>query len=130
MIGLGRMGMNMARRLLLGGHEVVAYNRTPEKTDQLVKDGATGAYSLPEVVQTLSQPRIVWIMLPAGSLVDKVLEQFRELLSPGDIIIDGGNTYYKDDVRRSQFLAERKIQFVDAGVSGGVWGFIPMNGLP
>ena len=105
----------MARRLLLEGHEVVAYNRTAEKTDQLVKDGATGAYSLPEVVQALSQPRIVWIMLPAGSPVDVHLEQLRELLSPGDIIIDGGNTYYKDDVRRAQFLAERNIQFVDAG---------------
>ena len=122
MIGLGRMGMNMARRLLLEGHEVVAYNRTAEKTDQLVKDGATGAYSLPEVVQALSQPRIVWVMLPAGPPVDAHLEQLRELLSPKDIIIDGGNTYYKDDVRRSEYLAERNIQFVDAGVSGGVWG--------
>lgn len=122
MIGLGRMGMNMAKRLLSGGHQVVAYNRSPQKTDQLVKDGAMGAYSLPEVVQALSPPRIVWIMLPAGSLVDEYLEQFREQLSPGDIIIDGGNTYYKDDVRRSRFLGEKKIQFVDAGVSGGVWG--------
>jgi len=122
MIGLGRMGMNMAKRLLSGGHQVVAYNRSPQKTDQLVKDGAMGAYSLPEVVQALSPPRIVWIMLPAGSLVDEYLEQFREQLSPGDIIIDGGNTYYKDDVRRSRFLVEKEIQFIDAGVSGGVWG--------
>ena len=122
MIGLGRMGMNMAKRLLSDGHRVVAYNRSPQKTDQLVEDGAIGAYSLPEVVQALSPPRIVWIMLPAGSLVDEVLEQLREQLSPGDIIVDGGNTYYKDDIRRSRFLGEKKIQFVDAGVSGGVWG--------
>lgn len=122
MIGLGRMGMNMAKRLLLEGHEVVAYNRTAEKTGQLVKEGALGAYSLPEVVSLLSPPRIVWIMLPAGSLVDSHLEQFREQLSPGDIIIDGGNTYYKDDIRRAEFLGERNIRFVDAGVSGGVWG--------
>ena len=122
MIGLGRMGMNMVRRLLPAGHEVVAYNRTPEKTNQMVKDGAMGAYSLPEVVQKLPQPRIVWIMLPAGPLVDEYLEKFREQLSPGDIIIDGGNTYYKDDIRRASFLAEKEIRFVDAGVSGGVWG--------
>ncbi len=122
MIGLGRMGMNMAKRLLSGGHQVVAYNRSPQKTDQLVKNGAVGVYSLPEAVQALSPPRIVWIMLPAGSLVDDYLEQFREQLSPGDIIVDGGNTYYKDDVRRSRFLGEKKIQLVDAGVSGGVWG--------
>ena len=122
MTGLGRMGMNMAKRLLVGGHQVVAYNRSPEKTDQLVKDGAVGAYSISDVVALLSPPRIVWIMLPAGHVVDEHLEQFREILSPGDIVIDGGNTYYKDDLRRSQFLAEKNIQFVDAGVSGGVWG--------
>ncbi len=122
MIGLGRMGMNMAGRLLLEGHRVVAYNRTVEKTDQLVKDGAIGAYSLSEVVKALSPPRIVWIMLPAGSLVDAHLEQFRESLSSGDIIIDGGNTRYKDDIRRARFLGEKGIQFVDVGVSGGIWG--------
>jgi len=122
MTGLGRMGMNMAKRLLVGGHQVVAYNRSPEKTDQLVKDGAVGAYSISDVVALLSPPRIVWIMLPAGHVVDEHLEQFREILSPGDIVVDGGNTYYKDDLRRSQFLAEKNIQFVDAGVSGGVWG--------
>ncbi|MCF8130149.1 MAG: decarboxylating 6-phosphogluconate dehydrogenase [Deltaproteobacteria bacterium] len=122
MTGLGRMGMNMAKRLLVGGHQVVAYNRSPEKTDQLVKDGAVGAYSISDVVALLSPPRIVWIMLPAGHVVDEHLEQFREILSPGDIVIDGGNTYYKDDLRRSQFLAEKNIQFVDAGVSGGVCG--------
>ena len=122
MIGLGRMGMNMARRLLLEGHQVVVYNRTAEKTDQLVKDGAIGAYSLSEVVKALSPPRVVWFMLPAGPLVDEHLERFREHMSPGDIIIDGGNTHYKDDIRRARFLAEKEIRFVDAGVSGGIWG--------
>ena len=123
MIGLGRMGMNMAKRLLGGGHEVVAYNRSPEKTDAMVKEeGAIGAYSLAEVVEKLSQPRIVWIMLPAGQAVDDHIHQLKDLLSPGDIIIDGGNTYYKDDIRRAELLVEKNIRFVDAGVSGGIWG--------
>jgi len=121
-VGLGRMGMNMARRLLNGGHEVVAYNRTAEKTDKMVKEGATGAYSLSEVVEKLSPPRVVWIMLPAGSAVDDHISQFKEILSSGDIVVDGGNTYYKDDIRRAEFLADKGIQFMDAGVSGGIWG--------
>ena len=122
MIGLGRMGMNMAKRLLGGGHQVVVYNRTPSKTDQMVKEGAIGAYSLAEVVEKLSPPRITWIMLPAGSAVDDHIAQLKALLSPDDIIVDGGNTYYKDDIRRSDLVAEKKIRFVDAGVSGGIWG--------
>ncbi len=122
MIGLGRMGMNMAKRLLLGGHEVVAVNRTPTKTDQLVKEGAIGAYSISEVVDKLSHPRVTWIMLPAGSTVDEHINQFKEILSPDDIVIDGGNTYYKDDIRRGEQLAKRGIKFMDAGVSGGIWG--------
>jgi 6-phosphogluconate dehydrogenase len=122
MIGLGRMGMNMARRLLQGGHEVVAFNRTPGNTDDLVKERAVGAYSLSEVVERLSGPRVVWIMLPAGAIVDEHLLQFREILSPGDIIVDGGNSFYKDDLRRSKQLAEKNIHFLDAGVSGGIWG--------
>ena len=122
MIGLGRMGMNMARRLLQGGHEVVAYNRTPQKTDELGKQGAVAAYSLAEVVERLSAPRVVWIMLPAGSAVDDHLLQFKDLLSPDDIVIDGGNTFYKDDIRRADLLAEKGIRFVDVGVSGGIWG--------
>ncbi len=122
MIGLGRMGMTMARRLLKGGHEVVAFNRTPTKTDQMVKEGAIGAYSLSEVVEKLSPPRVVWIMLPAGATIDDHITQFREILSPRDIVVDGGNTYYKDDIRRAEFLTEKSIQFMDAGVSGGIWG--------
>jgi len=123
MIGLGRMGMNMAKRLLRGSHEVVAYNRSPEKTDALVEEeGAAGAYSLSEVVEKLSQPRIVWIMLPAGQAVDDHIHQLKDLLSPGDIVIDGGNTYYKDDIRRAKHLAEKNIRYTDVGVSGGIWG--------
>ena len=122
MIGLGRMGMNMAKRLLKGGHQVIAYNRSPEKTKQLVEDGAIGAYSLSEVAEKLSSPRIVWMMLPAGQAVDDHILEFKDLLSPDDIVIDGGNTYYKDDIRRAKLLEEKGIRFMDAGVSGGIWG--------
>jgi len=122
MVGLGRMGMNMARRLLRGGHEVVAYNRSKQKTDTLVKEGAIGAYSLKEAVEKLTPPRVIWIMLPAGSTVDEHIHQFKELLSPGDIIVDGGNTNYRDDIQRAGLLSDKKIHFVDAGVSGGIWG--------
>jgi len=121
-IGLGRMGMNMAKRLLLGGHEVLAFNRTPAKTDQLVKEGAIGAYSISEVVEKLSHPRVTWIMLPAGSTVDEHINQLKEILSPDDIVIDGGNTYYKDDIRRGDLLAKSGVKFMDVGVSGGIWG--------
>ena len=121
-IGLGRMGMNMAKRLLQGGHQVVAFNRTPNKTDRLVKEGAIGAYSVSEVVNRLSHPRVIWIMLPAGSAVDKHINQLKEILSPNDIVIDGGNTYYKDDIHRNALLAKRGIKFIDTGVSGGIWG--------
>jgi 6-phosphogluconate dehydrogenase len=116
------MGMNMVRRLLKGDHQVVAYNRTPNKTDQIVKEGAIGVYSLPELVEKLPAPRVVWLMLPAGPTIDDHLAQLKELLSDGDMVIDGGNTYYKDDIRRAEMLAEKGIQFVDAGVSGGIWG--------
>jgi len=122
MIGLGRMGMNMAKRLLLGGHEVIAYNRTSKKTDQIAAEGAVAAYSLKEVVENMTKPRAVWIMLPAGAVVDDALNQLKDLLSPGDIVIDGGNTYYRDDVRRAEMLAVKDIRFMDAGVSGGIWG--------
>jgi 6-phosphogluconate dehydrogenase len=122
MIGLGRMGMNMAKRLLIGGHEVVAFNRTPSKTDQLVKQGAAGAYSIKEVVERLSPPRIIWLMLPAGPIIDDHIIKLKEILTTGDIVIEGGNTYYKDDIRRAGQLAEKGIKFMDVGVSGGIWG--------
>ena len=123
MIGLGRMGMNMAKRLLRGGHELVAYNRTPEKTDTLVREeGAQGAYSLAEVVDKLEKPRVLWLMLPAGGIVDDHIRTLKGLLDSGDIIIDGGNSYYKDDKRRADILKQSGINYVDAGVSGGIWG--------
>lgn len=122
MIGLGRMGMNMAKRLLQGGHEVVAYNRTPEKTEEIVREGAIGSFSLTELVDNLSAPRVVWLMIPAGKPVDDNLEQLKELLASGDIVIDGGNTHYKDDIRRAAMHAEKGIKFMDVGVSGGIWG--------
>jgi len=122
MIGLGRMGMNMARRLIQGQHELLAYNRTPAKTDELVKEGALGAYSLEEVADKLDRPRVVWLMLPAGDTVDEHLVRLSDLLDPGDIVVEGGNTHYKDDVRRASTLAEKDIRFLDAGVSGGIWG--------
>jgi len=122
MIGLGRMGMNMSKRLLKEGHQLIAYNRSPEKTKQLVKEGAVGAYSLKEVVEQLQPPRIAWIMLPAGQAVDDHINQLKDFLEPGDIVIDGGNTYYKDDIRRAKLLEEKGIRFMDAGVSGGIWG--------
>jgi 6-phosphogluconate dehydrogenase len=114
--------MNMSKRLLKGGHDVIAYNRTANKTDQIVKEGAIGAYSLDELVEKLSIPRVVWMMLPAGAAVDEHIDQLKGLLSSGDIVIDGGNTYYRDDIRRAELLAEKGIIFMDAGVSGGIWG--------
>jgi 6-phosphogluconate dehydrogenase len=122
MIGLGRMGMNMVRRLLRDNHEIVAYNRTPQKTEEIAGEGASAAYSLSEVVDKLSAPRVVWMMLPSGPVVDEHLVQLREILSPGDTVIDGGNTYYKDDIRRADSLLEKGIRFMDVGVSGGIWG--------
>ncbi|SPD74664.1 putative 6-phosphogluconate dehydrogenase YqeC [uncultured Desulfobacterium sp.] len=122
MVGLGRMGMNMARRLLMGHHDVVAFNRTKNKTEEMVKEGAVGAFSLETMVLELPLPRIVWLMLPEGRVVDDHIRQFADLLAPGDIVVDGGNTYYKDDIRRAELLSKRNIHFLDVGVSGGIWG--------
>lgn len=122
MIGLGRMGMNMSRRLLKGGHGTVVYNRTADKVNLMVSEGAEGAFSLKELVSKLAPPRIIWMMLPAGGITDSHLKQLSVLLSPGDIIIDGGNSYYKDAVRRAGELGLSGIGFIDAGVSGGIWG--------
>jgi 6-phosphogluconate dehydrogenase len=122
MIGLGRMGMNMARRLLRGGHQVVAYNRTRDRTEEIMKEGAAGGFSLQELVEKLETPRVVWLMLPAGKIIDEHLEKLRYLLAPGDIIVDGGNSRYQDDIRRAAYLKGAGIHYVDAGVSGGIWG--------
>jgi 6-phosphogluconate dehydrogenase len=122
MIGLGRMGMNMARRLLRGKHEVVVWNRTQEKVKQMEKEGAIGSASLEEMVQKLSAPRVLWIMLPAGKIVDDAIETLAPLLSPGDIIVDGGNSKFRDDIRRAEELKKSAIHYVDAGISGGIWG--------
>jgi 6-phosphogluconate dehydrogenase len=123
MLGLGRMGGNMARRLLESGHRVVGWNRSPEVTRELAAEaGLTPAMSFKEVVELLPAPRPIWIMLPAGHITDEAIEQLMDLLSEGDIIIDGGNTYYKDDIRRAAMLSEKGIKYVDCGTSGGIWG--------
>lgn len=121
-IGLGRMGANMARRLIQGQHEVVVYNRTQEKVKDMAKEGAIGASSLKELAAQLSKPRIAWLMLPAGATTDEHINELQGLLQAGDIIIDGGNTHYKDDLRRAQNLKKYGLHYMDAGVSGGVWG--------
>jgi len=122
MVGLGRMGMNMARRLLRGNHEVVAYNRSFAKTEEIIRKGASGAPSLEAVVEQLTPPRVVWLMLPAGTVVDEHLADLKRLLTSGDLVVEGGNSHYRDDLRRFNDLATVGIRYVDAGVSGGVWG--------
>ncbi len=121
-VGLGRMGSNMARRLLRGGHRVVAYNRSPEPIAVLEQEGAIGVYTPEDVVRALTPPRVVWLMLPAGDPTEQMLWHFAGLLQPGDILVDGGNTYWKDSVRRAAALQERGIRFLDIGTSGGIWG--------
>ena len=121
MIGLGRMGANMVRRLLKGGHDCVVYDRSADAVAGLVKEKATGAASLAEFVKKLKTPRAVWLMVPAAG-VDDTLAELIPLLATGDIVIDGGNSYYIDDIRRSQALAEKGIRYLDVGTSGGVWG--------
>jgi 6-phosphogluconate dehydrogenase len=121
MVGLGRMGANMTRRLLRAGHDCVVYNRSPEAVAQMVAEGATGSGELAELVSQLQTPRTVWLMVPAAT-VDTVIAQLEPLLEPGDILIDGGNSYYKDDMVRGRRLAERGIHYLDVGTSGGVWG--------
>jgi 6-phosphogluconate dehydrogenase len=122
MVGLGRMGGNMARRLLRSGHEVFGYNRTPEHTRHLAAEGVVAAYSLAEFVQRLRPPRVCWLMVPAGSATESAVQSLSELLAAGDTIIDGGNSYFKDDVRRARELRTKGINYLDVGTSGGVWG--------
>jgi len=124
MIGLGKMGGNMARRLVRDGHRVVGYNRSSDQTELLMKEekGFVAAFSLEEVVQKLSSPRAIWIMVPAGDPTENTIAVLAGLLSSGDIIIDGGNSNYKDTMRRATNLNRKNIYFVDVGTSGGIWG--------
>ena len=122
MIGLGRMGANMARRLMRAGHEIVAYDRSADAVKQLGGEGAKPADSLKSMVQQLSKPRAVWVMVPSGGPTEDTVNALAELLEPGDIVIDGGNSFFKDDIRRAKHLAEKKLEYVDAGTSGGVYG--------
>jgi 6-phosphogluconate dehydrogenase len=121
-IGLGRMGANMVRRLLRDEHDVVAYNRTPEKTTEIATEGATPSFSIAELVQKLEKPRAVWVMVPAGDATEAQIAELLEHLEAGDTIIDGGNTNFHDDVRRHKELGAKGIRYVDAGTSGGIWG--------
>jgi 6-phosphogluconate dehydrogenase len=121
-IGLGRMGANMCRRLLRDGHEIVAYNRSPEKTRELAGEGAEPAFSIDELVAKLEPPRATWIMVPAGDATEAQIDELTKHLEPGDTIVDGGNTNFHDDQRRHPALGERGLHYVDAGVSGGIWG--------
>lgn len=122
MIGLGRMGGNMARRLMAGGHQVVAYDRDADAVAKLTADGAEGVGSLDAVRDKLDSPAIWWVMLPAGEITEGTIAQIAEKAKAGDIIIDGGNSFYKDDIRRAKMLRDKGIEYVDVGTSGGVWG--------
>ncbi len=122
MIGLGRMGANMARRLMRGGHTCVVYDRSADAVKTLAGEGAKGADSIGAMVAAMAKPRHVWIMVPAGAPTEQTVNELAEKLEPGDTIIDGGNSYFKDDVRRAKALADKKLNYVDAGTSGGIYG--------
>jgi len=122
MIGLGRMGANMSERLVRAGHRVVGYARTPESVQRVMRFGAEGARSLQDLVDKLSPPRVIWLMIPAGDPVDQTLQALLPLVRTGDTIIDGGNSYYKHTMRRAKTLKEHDINYVDVGTSGGIWG--------
>ena len=122
MIGLGKMGMNMATRLARGGHRVIGYARTAATVEEAIQNGAEGAHSLEEVVSKLNPPRIAWVMVPAGKTTDDTIEKLSNLLSAGDIVVDGGNSNYKDSVRHAAMLEPKGMDFVDCGTSGGIWG--------
>ena len=122
MIGLGKMGLNMATRLVRGGHRVVGYARSAESIQEAVKNGLEGSSSLEDAVNELKAPRIVWVMVPSGQATDETIEKLSGLLKKGDTVIDGGNSNYKDTIRHAAFLEAKGIDFVDCGTSGGVWG--------
>src|SRR5689334_8051570 len=121
MIGLGRMGANLVRRLMRDGHECVVYDVNADVVNELEGEGATGSSVLEEFVNKLNKPRAVWIMVPAG-YVEETLDKLMELLDPDDIVIDGGNSYYRDDITRAKRLAEKQLHYIDVGTSGGVFG--------
>ncbi|OGP84761.1 MAG: 6-phosphogluconate dehydrogenase (decarboxylating) [Deltaproteobacteria bacterium RBG_13_65_10] len=122
MIGLGRMGANMARRLMKAGHACVVYDQEPANVEALAREGAVGAVSLEDLLGTLAPPRTVWVMIPAGEPTEQTVRVLGERMAKGDVVIDGGNSHFKDDVRRARHLAERGIHYVDVGTSGGIWG--------
>ncbi|MHB1679194.1 MAG: phosphogluconate dehydrogenase (NAD(+)-dependent, decarboxylating) [bacterium] len=122
MIGLGKMGINMVFRLLEGGHKVVVFNRTKSKEEPVKNKGAIGSDLIEELVSKLSSPRIVWLMVPSGETTDLMLEEVLRYVEKGDIVIDGGNSYYKDSIRRHDMLKGKGINFLDCGTSGGIWG--------
>jgi 6-phosphogluconate dehydrogenase len=122
MIGLGRMGGNIARRLMRGGHECVVYDRNTAAVTEIAGEGAISAASLADMAQEMTAPRIFWVMLPAGAPTEETIAEIANVAAPEDVIIDGGNSFYKDDIRRAKALAERGIRYVDVGTSGGVWG--------
>ena len=121
-IGLGRMGGNIARRLMRGGHECVVFDRDGAAVSEIAKDGAVAAASLADMAAKLEAPKIFWVMLPAGRPTEQTIAEIAALAAAGDVVIDGGNTFYKDDIRRAKTLAERQVHYVDVGTSGGVWG--------
>ena len=122
LIGLGKMGANMSKRLLQGGHKVVGFDRDQQAVKGIVKDGNEGASSIDELISKLPAPKVVWIMVPAGKPVDDTIDLLIPKMKNGEILIDGGNSYYKDSMRRAKKLAEHGISMIDAGVSGGIWG--------
>jgi len=122
MVGLGRMGANMVRRLMRDGHRLVVYDVNPDAVSELAGEGAEGASSLQELASKLSAPRSVWVMVPAGEITEKTIEEVAAVLEPGDAIVDGGNSYYRDDIRRAEMLRKDDLDFVDCGTSGGVFG--------
>ena len=122
MIGLGRMGGNMVRRLIRGGHQCAVFDLSPDNVKALARDGAAGAESMEDFVKKLTKPRAAWVMVPAGDATENTVMKLASLMEPGDTIIDGGNSYYHDDVRRSKILKEKGLHYLDVGTSGGVWG--------